>query len=117
MSILEGTVADMELKNEDIIYIPSRGGEKLDQTITIHGEVNYPGVYRFASNETIEAPVLQAGGADKCRLAGKGGCVETNHRSKCHSGQRTLPFTYSFSLNPDFYDSSGGESVCAAAIR
>ena len=60
--ILEGTVPDVELKNEDMLYIASREDEKMDQTITIHGEVNYPGVYRYASNETIEDLVLQAGG-------------------------------------------------------
>ena len=42
--------------------VGSREEEKEDQTITIHGEVNYPGIYKFASNETVEDLVLQAGG-------------------------------------------------------
>ena len=62
LGILEGNVPDIELKNEDVIYVGSREEEKEDQTITIHGEVNYPGVYKFASNETVEDLVLQAGG-------------------------------------------------------
>ena len=62
LGILEGSVPDVELKNEDVIYVGSREEEKEDQTITIHGEVNYPGVYKYASNETVEDLVLQAGG-------------------------------------------------------
>ena len=54
LGILEGKVPDVELKNEDVIYVGSREEEKEDQTITIHGEVNYPGIYKFASNETVE---------------------------------------------------------------
>jgi len=33
-----------------------------EQTVTIYGEVHYPGIYRYASNETLEDIVLQAGG-------------------------------------------------------
>ena len=62
LGILEGNVPDIELRNEDVIYVGSREEEKEDQTITIHGEVNYPGVYKYASNETVEDLVLQAGG-------------------------------------------------------
>ena len=32
------------------------------QTLTIHGEVHYPAVYKYAANETIEDLILQAGG-------------------------------------------------------
>ena len=102
VGILEGTVADMELKNEDVIYIASREEEKLDQTITIHGEVNYPGVYRFASNETIEDLVLQAGGLTNAASLAK---VDVSRRiidPNATAASDTLAFTYSFSLNPDF---------------
>ena len=102
LGILEGTVADMELKNEDVIYIASREEEKLDQTITIHGEVNYPGVYRFASNETIEDLVLQAGGLTNAASLAK---VDVSRRiidPHATEASDTLAFTYSFGLNPDF---------------
>ena len=93
--ILEGTVPDVELRNEDVLYIASREEEKLDQTITIHGEVNYPGVYRYASNETIEDLVLQAGGLTNAASLAK---VDPD---ATEAGD-TLAFTYSFKLNPDF---------------
>ena len=102
LGILEGNVPDVELKNEDVIYVGSREEEKEDQTITIHGEVNYPGIYKFASNETIEDLVLQAGGLTNAASLAK---VDVSRRiiepNATEAGD-TLAFTYSFSLNPDF---------------
>ncbi|MBR4921954.1 MAG: SLBB domain-containing protein [Prevotella sp.] len=102
LGILEGNVPDIELRNEDVIYIGSREEEKEDQTITVHGEVNYPGVYKFASNETIEDLVLQAGGLTNAASLAK---VDVSRRiiepNATEAGD-TLAFTYSFSLNPDF---------------
>lgn len=60
--ILNGTVADIPLRNEDVLFIPTKQDMHEDQYITIHGEVQYPGQYRFADNETLEDFVLQAGG-------------------------------------------------------
>ena len=102
VGILEGNVPDVELKNEDVIYIGSREEEKEDQTITIHGEVNYPGIYKFAYNETVEDLVLQAGGLTNAASLAK---VDVSRRiiepNATEAGD-TLAFTYSFSLNPDF---------------
>ena len=102
LGILEGNVPDIELKNEDVIYVGSREEEKEDQTITIHGEVNYPGVYKYASNETVEDLVLQAGGLTNAASLAK---VDVSRRiiepNATEAGD-TLAFTYSFSLNPDF---------------
>ncbi len=102
VGILEGNTPDVELKNEDVIYIGSREEEKEDQTITIHGEVNYPGIYKFASNETVEDLVLQAGGLTNAASLAK---VDVSRRiiepNATEAGD-TLAFTYSFALNPDF---------------
>lgn len=102
LGILEGNVPDIELRNEDVIYVGSREEEKEDQTITIHGEVNYPGVYKFASNETVEDLVLQAGGLTNAASLAK---VDVSRRiiepNATEAGD-TLAFTYSFALNPDF---------------
>ena len=100
--ILEGTVPDMELKNEDVLYIASREEEKMDQTITIHGEVNYPGVYRYAVNETIEDLVLQAGGLTNAASLAKVDVARRIMDSDATEAGDTLAFTYSFRLNPDF---------------
>lgn len=60
--ILRGRVADIPLKENDAIYIPVKEEKQSNRTITIRGEVQYPGVYKYAANETIEDFVLQAGG-------------------------------------------------------
>ena len=60
--ILDGTVADVPLRNEDALYISSIEDRQTEQTITIHGEVRNPGIYRYAENETVEDFILQAGG-------------------------------------------------------
>ncbi|UKK52968.1 SLBB domain-containing protein [Prevotella sp. E2-28] len=60
--IMEGTVADIMLQNEDVLFVPTRQDIHEERTITIHGEVQYPGIYRYADNETLEDFVLQAGG-------------------------------------------------------
>ena len=60
--IMSGRVADIPLKNEDVLYIPSKKELQEEMTLAIHGEVMYPGVYKYADNETLEDLVLQAGG-------------------------------------------------------
>ena len=60
--IMEGTVTDIPLQNVDVLFVPTRQDVHEERTITIHGEVQYPGVYRYAENETLEDFVLQAGG-------------------------------------------------------
>lgn len=60
--ILAGTVPDVPMKNEDVLFIPTQEELNTEKTITIYGEVFYPGIYKYAENETIEDFVLQAGG-------------------------------------------------------
>ena len=100
--ILEGSVPDVQLKNEDVLYVASREELREDQTVTIHGEVVYPGVYKYASNETIEDLVLQAGGLTNAASLAK---VDVSRRiidpDATEAGD-TLAFTFSFSLNRDF---------------
>ena len=60
--IMSGTVADMPLENEDELFIPYRIEAMSRRTVTIHGEVQFPGTYEFADDETIEDLILQAGG-------------------------------------------------------
>lgn len=61
-SILNGTVADIPLQKNDVIYIPSIHDLKEEATLTIHGEVANPGTYLYSENTTIEDLVVQAGG-------------------------------------------------------
>ncbi len=60
--IMNGTVADIPLRKNDVLFIPSKKNMLGEQTLSITGEVNYPGVYMYAANTTVEDLVLQAGG-------------------------------------------------------
>lgn len=48
--LLKGTVADIPLQKNDILYIPSIHDLKEEETISIHGEVASPGTFLFSKN-------------------------------------------------------------------
>ena len=68
--ILNGTVADIPLQNEDVLFIPTQEDLRQNRTFTITGEVLSPGVYQYAANTTIEDLIVMAGGlTDQASLA------------------------------------------------
>lgn len=68
--ILDGTVADIPLKNEDVLFILTQEDLMNERTLTITGSVMSPGVYVYAENSTIEDLIVQAGGlTDDATLA------------------------------------------------
>lgn len=60
--IMNGSKPDIKLEKEDVLFIPSTTEMRGEQTISITGEVFYPGIYEYAENTTIEDLILQAGG-------------------------------------------------------
>lgn len=60
--ILSGRRADVTLKRNDIVEIPSVKVLEDQGELAIYGQVNTPGLYPFAANTTIEDLVIQAGG-------------------------------------------------------
>ena len=60
--IMAGTSPDIPLRKNDVLYIPSALDMKGERTLTINGEVNYPGIYEYADSTAIEDLILQAGG-------------------------------------------------------
>lgn len=100
--ILDGKVSDIPLQNEDVFFIPSRQEQRESQTITIHGEVYYPGVYQYAAEETIEDFILQAGGLKETASTVK---VDVSRRiinQKATSSDSVIAQTFSFSLKDGF---------------
>ena len=45
-----------------MLYVADKKIRDDQKTVTIHGEVMYPGIYVYAENETVEDLILQAGG-------------------------------------------------------
>lgn len=60
--IMDGNVADVPLKNEDVVFIPTQEELRKERSFTITGEVMTPGSYEYADNTTIEDLIVQAGG-------------------------------------------------------
>lgn len=84
--IMSGKVADIPLKENDVLFIPTRQDKMIERTITIRGEVNYPGTYKYADNETIEDFVLQAGG-----LTDKASVVKVNVSRRVNNPKALRP--------------------------
>lgn len=60
--ILDGTAEDVALRNEDLLFVPSRYEIQEETYVKITGEVNSPGTYLFATSMTVGDLILQAGG-------------------------------------------------------
>ncbi len=104
--IMAGTAADIALRNEDILMIPTVQDVQEERQLSIHGEVNYPGTYVYAANSTLEDLVLQAGGLKDAASTMR---VEVARRIKDASGQPgEVAKTFQFSLRDGFVVS--GES-------
>ncbi len=100
--ILEGTVPDVPLRNEDVIYIASRQERNEKKTVTINGEVAYPGVYRYAENETIEDLIIQAGGPTEAASLAKVDVARRIANPNSTEAGEQIAQNFSFKLNPDF---------------
>ena len=60
--ILAGNAEDIELRNEDELFIPSKHEQLSRQYVVIHGEVFHPDTFAYAENERVEDLILRAGG-------------------------------------------------------
>ncbi|WP_462360219.1 SLBB domain-containing protein [Paraprevotella clara] len=96
--IMDGTVADIPLRKNDILFIPSSLDMKGERTLTIDGEVNFPGVYQYADNTTIEDLVLQAGGLTEAASMAKVDVFRRIKNPDAVTDDEKLSETYSFSL-------------------
>ena len=100
--ILDGRVADVPLRNEDVLWIPSRKETIEMPTLTIHGEVQYPGIYKYAANETIEDFILQAGGPTDAASMVKVDVARRISNPYASESQDTLARYYSFAIKDGF---------------
>ena len=107
--ILDGTVADIPLKNEDILFIPTLQERLTERTVTISGEVQFPGKYEYADNETIEDLVLRAGGLTDAASTVKIDVSRRIRDPKAQTSGDEISKNYSFSLKDGFVvDGEGG---------
>ena len=100
--ILTGRVADIPLQNEDVLFIPTKTKVQEQQTITIHGEVLYPGVYKYADNESLEDFILQAGGLKQTASTVRVDVSRRISNPQALAPDSVIARTYSFSLRDGF---------------
>ena len=102
VGILEGTTPDVPLRNEDVIYIASREENEDLRTVSINGEVHYPGTYRYAANETVEDLIIQAGGTTEAASLVKVDVARRITNPNATEADDQIAQTFSFKLTPNF---------------
>lgn len=100
--VVDHTVADIALKNEDVFYVPSKKIMQEEECLTISGEVNYPGVYEYADNTSLETFILQAGGLKDAASLVKVDVSRRMRNSKAEHASSQVAQSFSFSLKDGF---------------
>ena len=100
--ILNGTVADVPLQNEDVLFVPTEADLRKERTYTIHGEVLSPGTYEFADNTTIEDIIIMAGGLTDAASTAKVDVTRRILNPKATTTSSVIAKTYTFSLKDNF---------------
>lgn len=93
---------DITLKNEDVLYIPSLKDSQEERTLSIFGEVYYPGIYDYAENTTIEDLVLQAGGLKDAASTVKIDVSRRIRDEEAKFSSSVVAETFTFSLKDGF---------------
>lgn len=97
--LLEGTVSDIELRNGDILFIPSLFDVREVQTLQIYGEVLFPGKYQYSDNTHIEDLILQAGGLKESASISKIDVVRKKSDKNASVASDTISEIFSFSID------------------
>ena len=100
--ILNGTVADVPLENEDVLTIAAKQEKTNQRTVTIFGEVMFPDTYEYAEDESLEDLIIQAGGLTDAASTVK---VDVSRRMidpKATEDSREVAKTFSFTLKDGF---------------
>lgn len=107
--ILNGTVPDIPLQKNDVLYIPSIHDLREEQTVAIHGEVADPGTYLYSEEMTVEDLVIQAGGLLEAAATVK---VEVARRVKSPRSEdfsESVGQSFSFDLKDGLLVGNGSE--------
>ena len=100
--VLDGTIPDIPLQKNDVLYIPSIHDLQDMGVITVFGEVARPGELPYADNTTLEDIIIQAGGLKESASTVR---VDVSRRIKDNKStdvSSTIGKLYSFSLKDGF---------------
>lgn len=109
-ALMAGRAADIKLKKNDVLVIPSIHELKDLGELTIRGYVARPGTFVFAENTTIEDLILQAGG-----LLDGASTVRVDVSRRINNPESYMPTDqlaeeFSFPLDPSLKVASGADT-------
>lgn len=100
--LMNHTAPDITLRNEDVLFVPSRKELQEEYVFSIYGEVPYPGTYEFAENTTLEDFILQAGGLKDAASTVKVDVARRVRDQASVSSVNEVAQTFSFELKEGF---------------
>ncbi|WP_077155036.1 SLBB domain-containing protein [Bacteroides bouchesdurhonensis] len=101
-SIMDGTVPNIALMKNDILYIPSIHDLEDRGNITVHGEVAKPDSYPYADNMTLEDLIIQAGGLREAASTVRVDVTRRIKNPRSIVNNDTIGQMYTFSLKDGF---------------
>lgn len=97
--LMDGSAKDEELRNNDVLFVPSLFDLGEVKTYSIYGQVMFPGDYRYADNTSIEDLILQAGGLKEDASLAKIDVVRRTRDKNASEKTDTLSRTFSFQID------------------
>ena len=98
-ALLDGSVKDEPIRNNDVLFIPSLFDLGEVKTFSVYGEVLFPGDYLYADNTSIEDLILQAGGLKEDASLSKVDVVRRMRNKDAVEKSDLLSETYSFKID------------------
>ena len=100
--IMEGSAVDVELRNNDLLYIPSIHDIKDEGDVYISGEIKNPGTYPYADNMTLEDFVITAGGLKETASLVRVDVARRIKDNKSTEASETVSQNFTFGLKDGF---------------
>ena len=96
--LMAGNIEDISLQKNDVLLISCIFDLQEVQTITIYGEVAFPGVYEYSENMSIEDFIFKAGGLNDAASTARVDVSRRVKNSNAITTSDTITQTFSFSL-------------------
>lgn len=100
--ILAGSVADVPLMNEDVLFIPTEADLRQQRTLSITGHVMSPGTYQYAENTTLEDLIIEAGGLTDAASTVRVDVSRRIRDPKSTEAPREISKSFTFALKDGF---------------
>lgn len=97
--LMDGTASDVPLRKNDVLLVPSIFDMQEVQTVTIFGEVAFPGTYQYVDNMSIEDFIVSAGGLNEAASTAKVDVARRMKNSQATSAADTISYVYSFAIS------------------